>query len=144
MARMSRLRAALATCALVVVPLLAGCGGAGGDGGDNGDEAIEVGRSFTYEGYQVEDGWTLEKVERDVAMETMTQAEVRGEVTNTNDQAGYALFELVFARQGDEVATVRCSSSKLAPDETGELLCPGFGSSYPEDYDTIVAQAIRR
>ena len=138
---MSRLRAALLASTLVAASVLTGCGE---DAQDAAGAELEVGEAFAYEGYEVADGWTLEKVEREVAMETMTQAEVRGEVTNTNDEAGYALFELVFAQQGEEVATVRCSSSKLAADESGDLLCPGFGSSYPEKYDTIVVQPIRR
>ena len=137
------LRAALLASTLVLGGAVAGCG-ASGDSGDSGDQDIEVGESFTHDGFKVADGWQLDKVTRSVAMEDVELAEVHGKITNVGEEARAPIFELVFAKEGERVTTVRCSAAELEPQETDDLLCPGLSSTYPEDFDTIVAQPITR
>jgi hypothetical protein len=137
--------AALAPLLLVLSGGLAACGDDGGSGGSGSrSDGIEVGEEFTYDGFTVAEGWKLDKVERDVAMETVQMAEVTGEVTNNGDEARAPIFELVFALEGEEVTSLTCSARKIEPDESTELLCPGLRSTYPEDFDTIVAQPFSR
>jgi hypothetical protein len=137
--------AALVPLLLVLTGGLAACGGDEGSGGSgSGSDEIEVGAEFTYDGFTVAEGWKLDKVERDVAMEKVQMAEVTGEVTNNGDETRAPIFELVFALQGKEVTSLTCSARKIAPDESTDLLCPGLSSVYPEDFDTIVAQPYTR
>jgi hypothetical protein len=150
---MSRMRGRRSVkAALVLVLSLVGTGGLAACGGDegadgssgSGNDDIQVGEEFTYDGFTVAEGWKLDKVERDVAMEAVQMAEVSGEVTNEGDETRAPIFELVFALEGKEVTSLTCSARRLAPDETTDLLCPGLRSVYPEDFDTIVPQPFTR
>ena len=165
---MSRTRLpALALSALLVGTSalgLAGCSGSedSGDSGDSGGssgssgsagsgdgsggpvEVAGVGDAFTFERFAVAEGWTVRPVEHSAGMESVTSPEISGEVTNEGDEPAYALFEMVFGRDGQPIATVKCSSKEIAPGATVDLLCPGLGMPMPDGHDEIVVQELTR
>jgi hypothetical protein len=124
---------------------LAGCSDST-DGSSHGGpvEVSAVGDGFTFETLSVADGWTLEPVERSAGMESVTSPEISGRVTNEGEEPAYALFEMVFARDGEKISTVRCSSPEIEPGGTVDLTCPGLGAPMPEGHDQIVVQEITR
>ena len=131
---------------LVLAPVLAL--GACGDDEPADPEApltVEVGKEFTWNGFTVPAGWEYDTITETVALEDQTHPLVRAKVVNDGDEKRSALFEFVFVADGDALATVKCNSTEeLAPDQEGDLFCPGFGQPVPEGYDTVVVQPVTR
>lgn len=123
---------------------LAGCGDSSEGSAKGPVEVSEVGEGFTFKNLEVADGWTIKPVERSAGMESVTSPEVRGEVTNEGEEPVFALFEIVFAKDGEPISTVRCSSKEIEPGATVDLLCPALGVPMPEGHDQIVVQDIQR
>lgn len=127
------------------VGLALGAAGCGGDEEEPQQEATEEGDPLTYGELSVAEGWQIRAVDRTAGIgETTTSPEIRGEVTNEGDEATYALFEIVFAREGEPVSVVKCSSPEIPPGETADLLCPGLGQPVPQGYDQVVTREITR
>ena len=61
---------------------------------------VEVGKAFTWNGFDVEDGWELNAIKRSAGLEEVTTPEVKGTITNTSDEERAALFEMVFSTDG--------------------------------------------
>ena len=72
---------------------------------------VEVGKAFTWNGFDVEDGWELNGIKRSAGLEEVTTPEVKGTITNTSDEERAALFEMVFSTDGSPVATLSCSAA---------------------------------
>ena len=142
-------RAATALVALVSLVAFAGCGGDDdSDGGDVNTSAepveVEVGETFTWNGYVVEDGWKVEGIERSVNMETVTTPEVSGTIVNRTDDERAPIFQMVFSADGDALATVNCSAAKMVLDQSMQFICPGINTTMPEGYDAVVVRAYSR
>lgn len=105
---------------------------------------VEVGKAFTWDGFAVDDGWTLKGIERSVNAETVTTPEVRGTITNESDETRAAIFEMVFSADGDPVATVNCSAAEMETDQSMPFECPGLSATMPKDYDAVVVQEFSR
>ena len=137
---------ARAAALLVLAPVLAL--GACGEDEPADPEApltVEVGKEFTWNGFTVPAGWEYDTITETVALEDQTHPLVRAKVVNDGDEKRSALFEFVFVADGDVLATVKCNSTEeLAPDQEGDLFCPGFGQPVPEGYDTVVVQPVTR
>ena len=133
-----------AALVLACVASLAACGG--GDDADTSTDPVEVevGTSFSWNGYVVDDGWKITPIKRSAGAEEITTPEVSGTITNTIDESRTALFELVFSDGGDPVATVNCSAGEMASDESQPFLCTGLNAAMPENYDAIVVQEFTR
>lgn len=133
--------------ALACLPVLLGALAACGD-----DEAetsadpveVEVGKAFEWNGFSVDDGWTLTGVKRSAGAEEVTTPDVRGTITNEVDEERAALFQMVFSSDGDPVATVNCSAAKMVRDQSMPFECPGLGATMPQDYDAVVVQEFVR
>lgn len=123
---------------------LAGCSDSSEGSAGGPVEVSEVGEGFTFKNLEVADGWTITPVERSAAMESVTSPEIRGEITNEGEEPVFALFEIVFAKDGEPISRVRCSSREIEPGATTELLCPALGVPMPEGHDQIVVQEIQR
>lgn len=153
----ARLRgAALALACLVA---LAGCGGGsdgggggGSDDGGGGDKVnastdpveVKVGKAFSWNGYAVEDGWQLKGAKRFAGVDQVTTPEVKGTIRNTLADERAAIFQMVFSTDGAPVATLNCSSAKMAEGQSQEFLCPGLNTTMPGDYDAVVVQEFTR
>ena len=131
---------------LACVATLAGCGGDGGDDVDTGTEPVEVevGTTFSWNSFVVEDGWEVNAIERSTGAEEVTTPEVRGTIKNVLDEERAAIFQMVFSTDGDPVATVNCSAAKMVEDQSQEFICPGLNTTMPEDYDAVVVQEFTR
>ena len=105
---------------------------------------VEVGKAFSWNGFDVEDGWELNAVERSAGLEEVTTPEVKGTIKNTSDEERAALFEMVFSTDGSPVATLSCSAAKMVTDQSQQFICPGLSTTMPEDYDAVVVQEFRR
>ena len=141
---LARLRGALVVLACVTT--LAGCGG--GDGGDvnTGTDPVEVevGTTFSWNSFVVEDGWEINGIKRSTGAEDVTTPEVRGTIKNVLDEERAAIFQMVFSADGDPVATVNCSAAKMVEGQSQEFICPGLNATMPEDYDAVVVQEFTR
>ena len=139
-------RARTRVAALLVAPVFAL--GACSEDGPVDPEApvdVEVGEEFSWNGFTVPAGWEYDTITEQVALEQQTHPLVRARAVNDGDEARSALFEFVFVAEGEALATVRCNSTEeLAPEQEGDLFCPGFGEPVPEGYDTIVVQPVTR
>jgi hypothetical protein len=131
--------------ALVAVACL-GTLSACGDDVNTGTEPVEVevGKTFSWNGFVVEDDWELNGIERSAGAEEVTTPEVKGTITNTSSEERAVLFEMVFSADGSPVATVNCSAGTMAEDQSEPLVCPGLSATMPEDYDAIVVQEFSR
>jgi hypothetical protein len=139
----TRLRAAV-LLALVPALALGACGGEE-EADPRAPLTVEVGEEFTWDGWTVPAGWEYDTITEQVAMEQQEHPLVRAKVVNEGEETRSALFEFVFVAEGDALATVKCNStSKLGPDEEGDLFCPGFGQPVPEGYDQVVVQPVTR
>ena len=138
---MSRLVRALV--ALACLGSLAACGD---DGVTTSTEPVEVevGKAFEWNGFRVDDGWEINPIQRSVNMEEVTTPEVKGTITNTAAEERAAIFEMVFSNDGEPVATLNCTASKMVTDQSREFLCPGLSATMPEDYDAVVVQEFVR
>ena len=105
---------------------------------------VEVGKAFTWNGFDVEDGWELNAIERSAGLETVVTPEVKGTIKNTSDEERAALFEMVFSTDGSPVATLSCSAPTMVADQSQQFICPGLSTTMPEDYDAVVVQEFRR
>ena len=139
--RTTRLAAGLV--ALTCVGALAGCGD---DASTSTDPVeVEVGKAFSWNGFSVEDGWTIKGIERSAGIdETVTTPEVRGTIKNTSEEERAALFQMVFSNNGSEVATLSCSAPKMVTDQSQLFICPGLSATMPEDYDAVVVEQFSR
>jgi ABC-type glycerol-3-phosphate transport system substrate-binding protein len=140
--RRTRLAGALA--ALACLGSLSACGGDDDVDTSTDPVEVEVGKAFTWNGFAVDDGWTLEGVERSVNAETVTTPRVKGTITNKVDETRAAIFEMVFSQDGDAIATVNCSAAKMQTDQSMAFECPGLSAVMPKDYDAVVVQEFRR
>ena len=129
--------------ALACVGALAGCGD---DASTSTDPVeVEVGKAFSWNGFSVEDGWTIKGIERSAGIdETVTTPEVRGTIKNTSEEERAALFQMVFSNNGSEVATLSCSAPKMVTDQSQLFICPGLSATMPEDYDAVVVEQFSR
>jgi hypothetical protein len=105
---------------------------------------VELGEEFTWNDFTVSKGWALETTTQMVEMEEQDQPFITGEVTNNADEARFAVFEFVFAGDGELQATIHCTSDEIPPGKAGPLDCPGFGQVVPKGYDLIQVQEITR
>ena len=137
------------TLAALLLLLAAGCSddpAAGGDGADGPTSKVQVelGEEFTWNDFTVADGWALETTTAMIEMEESDQPFITGDVTNDADEARFAVFEFVFAGDGELQATIHCTSDEIAPGESSDLECPGLGQVVPQGYDLIQVQPITR
>ncbi len=134
------------TTGLVALACLGALGACSSDDTSTGTDPVEVevGKAFTWNGFDVEDGWELNGIERSAGLDEVTTPEVKGTITNTSDEERTALFEMVFSAEGSEVATLNCSARRMLPDQSQQFLCPGLSATMPEDYDAVVVQEFRR
>jgi hypothetical protein len=135
----------VAAVVLACVVTLAACSG-GGDDVHTGTEPVEVevGTSFSWNGFVVDDGWELNPIKRSAGVEEVTTPEVKGTITNTSDEERAAIFQMVFSADGDELATLNCTAGKMIKDQSQSLVCPGLSATMPEDYDAVVVQEFTR
>lgn len=106
---------------------------------------VELGEEFTWNDFTVSDGWALETTTQMIEMEEQDQPFITGEVTNNADEARFAVFEFVFAGDGELQATIHCTSElELAPGKSSPMDCPGFGQVVPQGYDLIQVQPVTR
>ena len=141
MTRRTRLAGVLV--GLACLGALTACGG--DDVNTSADPVeVEVGDAFTWNGYAVDEGWTLKGVERSVNAETATTPQARGTITNRIDETRAAIFEMVFSADGDPLATVNCSAGEMEPDQSMAFECPGLSATMPQDYDAVVVQEFSR
>ena len=105
---------------------------------------VEVGKAFTWNGFDVEDGWELKGIKRSAGLEEVTTPEVKGTITNTSEKERAAIFEMVFSTDGSPVATLSCSAPTMVADQSQQFICPGLSTTMPEDYDAVVVQEFRR
>lgn len=132
-----------ALLALVLLGAVAGCSDDGGGTGTDPVE-VEVGEAFSWNGFDVDDGWTLDGVERSVNGDTVTTPQVKGTITNTADEERAAIFEMVFSADSEPVATISCSAATMVTDQSQQFECPGLSATMPEDYDAVVVQEFVR
>ena len=138
----ARLRGAALVLALTAT--LAGCGG--GDDVATGTDPVEVevGKTFSWNGFVVEDGWEINGVERSAGVDEVTTPEVKGTIKNTLDEERAAIFRMVFSSDSDPVATLSCSAAKMVEGQSQEFICPGLSATMPEDYDAVVVEEFTR
>ena len=141
---MSRARLRGAGLVLICVATLAGCGG--GDDVATGTDPVEVevGKTFSWNSFVVEDGWEVNGIKRSTGAEEVTTPEVKGTIRNELDEERAAIFQMVFSSDGDPVATVNCSAAKMVEGQSQEFICPGLSATMPEDYDAVVVQEFTR
>ena len=132
-------RFAGAAVALTFVGALTACSD---DGASTGTDPVEVelGKAFSWDGYTVDAGWSLDGVERSVNGDTVTTPRVTGTITNTADEERAAIFEMVFSADSEPVATISCSAARMVKDQSQQFECPGLSATMPDDYDAIVVQ----
>ena len=141
---MSTARLRGAALVLACAATLAGCGG-GDDVTTSKDPVeVEVGKTFSWNGFVVEDGWQINGIKRSAGTDEVTTPEVKGTIKNTLAEERAAIFRMVFSADGDEVATVNCSAAKMVEGQSQELLCPGLNTTMPEDYDAVVVEEFTR
>jgi hypothetical protein len=105
---------------------------------------VEVGKAFSWNGFDVEDGWELNPIKRSAGLDEVTTPEVKGTIKNTSDEERAALFEMVFSTDGSPVATLSCSAATMVTDQSQQFICPCLSTTMPEDYDAVVVQEFRR
>ncbi len=106
---------------------------------------VELGKEFAWNNFTVSDGWKLETTEQMIEMEMQDQPFITGEITNDGDESRFAVFEFVFAGDGELQATIKCTSElELAPGEASPMDCPGLGQVVPQGYDLIQVQPVTR
>ena len=137
-----RTRLAGAVVALACLGSLSACG----DDVNTSTDPVEVkvGEAFTWNGFAVEKGWELRGIERSVDLEEVTTPEVSGTIANKADEERAAIFEMVFSKDGDPLATLSCSAGKMATDQSMQFICPGLSATMPKDYDAVVVQEFSR
>ena len=144
MSRPSLRRTTTALVVLACLGALGACGDDGSAGASTDPVEVEVGKAFTWNGFDVEDGWELKGIKRSAGLEEVTTPEVKGTITNASDEERVALFEMVFSTDGSPVATLSCSAATMVTDQSQQFICPGLSTTMPEDYDAVVVQEFRR
>lgn len=135
-------RLALLASALFV---LTACGGDEGSAeGDKNPVEVTVGEAFTWNGFSVADGWTLDQAPMSRGQEQGTMPVIEGEVTNDGEKARFGLLQFTFAQDGKAVATVPCTTGELQPGDSAPMECSGLSSSFPEEYDAVSVSEIKR
>ncbi|GAA1935475.1 hypothetical protein [Nocardioides hwasunensis] len=131
-------RVAPALVALVCLGALSACG----DDADDSAEPVEVevGKAFSWNGFEIADGWKLTSVERSVNGDAVTTPNVKGTITNSSGEERAAIFEMVFSADSEPIATLSCSAPKMVEDQSQQFECPGLSATMPEDYDAVVVQ----
>ena len=138
-------RLATGLVALACLGALGGCSSDDASTSSSTDPVeVEVGKAFTWNGFDVEDGWELNAIKRSAGLEEVTTPEVKGTITNTSDEERAALFEMVFSNDGSPVATLSCSAATMVADQSQQFICPGLSTTMPDDYDAVVVQEFRR
>jgi ABC-type glycerol-3-phosphate transport system substrate-binding protein len=132
-----------AVLAVLCLGALSACSGNDVDTSSDPVE-VEVGKAFSWNGFTVDDGWTLEGVQRSVNGNEVTTPNVKGSITNTLDDERAAIFEMVFSADSNPVATISCSAPKMVKDQSQAFECPGLSATMPEDYDAVVVQTYVR
>ncbi|GAA5109523.1 hypothetical protein GCM10023339_09730 [Alloalcanivorax gelatiniphagus] len=134
------------TTALVAIVCLTTLGACGDDDVTTSTDPVEVevGESFEWNGFVVDDDWELNGIQRAAGADEVTTPEVKGTITNTSREERAAIFEMVFSADGSPIATVSCTAATMAEDQSEELVCPGLSASMPEDYDAVVVQEFTR
>ncbi len=128
--------------ALACLGALSACGD---DANTSADPVeVEVGKAFEWNGFSVEDGWELNPIKRSVNGNEVTTPEVKGTITNLEDDERAPIFEMVFSSDSEPVATISCSAAKMVADQSQQFLCPGLSAVMPEDYDAVVVQEFVR
>lgn len=135
-------RIATALVALVCFGTLSACG----DDLNTSTEPVEVevGKSFEWNSFVVDDDWELNGIERSAGAEEVTTPEVKGTITNESSEERAAIFEMVFSADGSAVATLNCTAATMVEGESRQLLCPGLSATMPDDYDAVVVQEFTR
>ena len=136
------LRAAAAGAAACLV--LAGCSDDGAGGSSTDPVEVEVGKEFTWNDFTVEDGWELTTIKRTMGVDEFDSPTATGSIVNNSEEARAPIFEMVLSLEGDEKATLTCSSMKLVEDQSGAFECPGLGAVMPKDYDSITVRELVR
>ena len=135
-------RVATAVVALVCVGALGACGE---DVNTSTDPVeVEVGKSFEWNGFLVEDDWELNGIERSAGADEVTTPEVKGTITNKTSEERAAIFEMVFSADGSPVATLSCTAATMVEGQSQQLVCPGLSATMPDDYDAVVVQEFSR
>ena len=135
-------RVATAVVALVCFGALGACGE---DVNTSTDPVeVEVGKTFSWNGFVVEDGWQITGIERSAGVDEVTTPEVKGTITNTLDEERAAIFRMVFSADGDPVSTLNCSARTMLADQSQEFICPGLNTTMPKDYDAVVVEELTR
>ena len=135
-------RVATAVVALVCFGALGACGE---DVNTSTDPVeVEVGKSFEWNGFLVEDDWELNGIERSAGADEVTTPEVRGTITNKTSEERAAIFEMVFSADGSPVATLSCTAATMVEGQSQQLVCPGLSATMPDDYDAVVVQEFSR
>ncbi len=131
---------------LVVLACLGGLSACGGDDLNTSTDPVEVkvGKAFEWNGFEVEDGWELDAVQRVAGADEVTNAEVKGTITNRSADERTALFQIVLSADGEPIATINCSAGTMTTDQSQALICPGLSATMPDDYDAVVVQEFSR
>ncbi|HEV2797673.1 MAG TPA: hypothetical protein VGV65_08640 [Nocardioides sp.] len=139
--RAARLRGA--ALVLACAATLTGCGGDDVNTGTDPVE-VEVGKTFSWNSFVVEDGWEINGIERSAGVDEVTTPEVKGTIKNVLDEERAAIFQMVFSADSDPVATLNCSAAKMVEGQSQQFICPGLNTTMPEDYDAVVVQEFTR
>lgn len=108
-------------------------------------QEVQLGEEFSWNGFTVPAGWSIETEQQMMGLDEVTKPLIEGEITNDEAEERFALFEFVFAAEGEPVSTIHCNTfEKLAEGDTTDLQCDGIGQPVPTDYDRIVVQPITR
>ncbi|WP_133241255.1 hypothetical protein [Nocardioides gansuensis] len=140
--RTTTLAAAVAPI-LLALPLLAACS-EDEPADPTAPVEVELGKEFTWNDFTVADGWSLETMNPSAGVESVEMPVIAAEATNGADEPRFVLFEVVFAKEGNRLATIHCTSVSIEPGATEPLDCTGFGQEVPQGQDTIVVQEITR
>lgn len=136
-------RLATAFVALACLGALSACGD-DDDTTSTDPVEVEVGKTFSWNGFTVDDGWELNGIQRAAGADEVMTPEVKGTITNTSSEKRAAIFEMIFSTDGQPVARLNCTAGKMAEDQSQEFVCPGLSATMPEDYDAVVVQEFTR
>lgn len=143
--RLSLLRGVAVILAVLCLGTLASCSDDDASAASGTDPVeVEVGKSFVWNDFAVEEGWKVIGIDRAVDMEEVTTPEVSGTIVNRSDEERAAIFQMVFSTEGEPVATVNCSAATMAADQSMRFICPGLSATMPEGYDAVVVREFAR
>lgn len=122
---------------------VAGCTNAGKEG-DHTPRKITEGEAFSFNGWDVADGWAVSTKDTAINGEQIKSPMVELTVTNSGSETRPTLFQLVFVDGDQAMVTINCSTGDLAVDASEEVTCDGTGREYPTGYDSMQVQDITR